>query len=354
MLFSYKYISHSMDKMKVYIDFLFLEIWIKAEGEFDIEKFNDCPDFKEIILDLQKGRVTKDYLLGPISNIYYLFRSLDDKQLSVLKNGYIKNNEIEELCTNVGGYEPLTYKDVEDLNKDLAKELKSFFTDLFEHVIHLSDVKKKIGTVDNHFKQFVTTNKVGICPFCGLNEIKGKISKKREAYDHFLPKSTYAFNSINMKNLAPICHECNSTYKLAKNPLYKTIQENASKIRRKAFFPFSEKIVDINVEMELCSNNIKDLQEDDIELIIQSENFKEETETWKDLFGIEERYKDKITKGNGAYYWYSQVTQELSSYMPPKDALKMIKNIAKRNRFAEQNFLKVAFLEACDRRNMIG
>ncbi|MBX8945338.1 HNH endonuclease [Lysinibacillus sp. K60] len=354
MLFGYKYISHSLEKVQEYIDFLFLEIWVKAEGEFDIEKLNDLPEFKDLLLDIQKGRVTNDYLLGPISRIYNHFKNLSEKQLNDLRMGYIKNNSIEELCANVDGYEPLTYKDIEGFNKDLAGELKTFFINLFEHVIHLSDVKKKIGTINDHYKQLVGTNNIGICPFCGLNEIKGSFSSKREAYDHFLPKSTYAFNSINMKNLAPICHECNSSYKLAKNPLYSVDKAKSSKIRRKAFFPFTEEVIDISVNMELNSSNIENLQGNDIELNIQSQNFKEETETWKDIFGIEERYKDKIIKGNGAYYWYSQVTQEFSSYMSPKEALELIKTMAENNKFAEQNFLKVAFLEACDKRKLIG
>ena len=61
--------------------------------------------------------------------------------------------------------------------------------------------------------------------------MKGTHHSKREAYDHYLPKVLYPFNSINFRNLAPACHECNSTYKLGKDPAHNPAG------RRKAFNP---------------------------------------------------------------------------------------------------------------------
>jgi hypothetical protein len=79
----------------------------------------------------------------------------------------------------------------------------------------------------------VTTNTAGKCPFCGIGNIKSPHHTKREAHNHYLPKALYPFNSINVRNLAPTCHECNSTYKLSKDPAH-----NDAKRRRKAFNPY--------------------------------------------------------------------------------------------------------------------
>lgn len=350
MLFGYRYIPHNLEEIQKYIDFLFLKIWIKAkeDDEFVIDKLNELPEFKSLVLEIKEKQVSKDYMLGPISSIYNHFKHLNKQQLNDLEIGYRNNNMIEELCANID-YEPLTYEDIKDFNKDLAGELKTFFTNLFEHVLNYSTVKKEIGTLDDHYNKLVNINKKGICPFCGLNDIKGSYSSKREAYDHFLPKSIYAFNSINMKNLAPICHECNSTYKLAKNPLYSIDKDNSSKKRRKAFFPFTEKVIDISINMELKSFDILNLQGNDIELTIESKSYKEETETWKEIFGIEERYKDKITKDNGAYNWCNQIKALENRGLSTKIAIETLKDVANVDKYTEQGFLKIAFLEAFDK-----
>src|ERR1035441_1462629 len=62
---------------------------------------------------------------------------------------------------------------------------------------------RRIYEIDAHYKAFVTENKEGKCPYCGCGDIKGVHHSRRDAYDHFLPKGTYPFNSVNFRNLAP-------------------------------------------------------------------------------------------------------------------------------------------------------
>ena len=40
MLFNYTYISHEVEKLQEYLDFLFEEVWLPAEGDFDAEKLS--------------------------------------------------------------------------------------------------------------------------------------------------------------------------------------------------------------------------------------------------------------------------------------------------------------------------
>ncbi|RLD89272.1 MAG: hypothetical protein DRJ09_06835 [Bacteroidetes bacterium] len=87
--------------------------------------------------------------------------------------------------------------------------------------------------IPKHYKEFMKSNTEGICPFCGIHTIKENNHKYREVYDHYIPKAIYPFVSLNFKNLAPMCQECNSTYKGTKVPI-----EDDNKKRKLAFYPY--------------------------------------------------------------------------------------------------------------------
>lgn len=354
MLFAYKYVSHSIERMQEYIDFLFLEVWCKAEGIYSIEKLNGCPKLKEIVLAIYyNDRIQNDYLYGPIEEIFNLFKPLSSAQRERLGEWYRENNSIENLCKNTDNCKPVKYSDLEEFNYEIAIELKHIFINLFENIISLKDVQNEIGTIAEHYKAFTNENEEELCPFCGLNDLKGPYSSKREAYDHFLPKNIYPFNSINFRNLAPMCHECNSSYKLQKDPLYEKRQRDplfsTEMNRRKAFYPYTPDTIEITISVTLLSKDIENLTPDKIELTISSFNHPEEVETWKDIFGIEERFKDKMRKKNVGKYWYIQIQNECDNYkMTPQEFLKLKKEEAEKYPWAETNFLRKPFLEACE------
>lgn len=361
MLFGYKYISHDIEKMQTYIDFLFLKVWCKAEGEFNIEKLNSCPDLKQIVSDVHTNqRIRKDHFHGPIEKIYNYFKNFTEEEITKLENWYINNNTIEELCNNSSDYLPLTYLELKKFNEVIADELKEFFTNLFENVIDLTDVQNKIGNIDHHYKEFTKENDEELCPFCGLHDLKGPYSSTREAYDHYLPKATYAFSSINFRNLAPMCHECNSSYKLKKDPLYENKMPNrdplhsTEKKRRKAFYPYNTDPTNISIEVHLLSNDIPSITPQEIELEITSEDYQEEVETWKEIFGIEERYKDILRKKNKGKAWLQQIIEESANCnISPIDLLNAKKKYAATNWWGETNFLRIPFLEACEKNKII-
>ncbi|MFB2553388.1 HNH endonuclease [Ensifer soli] len=117
--------------------------------------------------------------------------------------------------------------------------------------------KNLLINLENHVDRTV---QLGICPFCGIGSIKRAHFKEREAYDHYLPKSIYPFNSINFRNLAPACHECNSSYKLTKDPAHSGVG------RRKAFYPYSESSYLIELDMTLQHCDIDELTPGDVEI----------------------------------------------------------------------------------------
>lgn len=194
-------------------------------------------------------------------------------------------------------------------------------------------------------------NTVGKCPFCGIIDVKGIYHSKREAYDHFLPKGIYPFNSINFYNLAPACHECNSSYKLAQNPLYNTKNPllAATGGRRKSFYPYQTTQYKIQIAITLTCQDWTQIQPDDIQLQTEPNALREELDTWLDLYGIEERYKAKCCSENDGKYWIEQILDECQNdNKTPGEIFNKLTRQANSKPYAEANFLKLAFLQACD------
>lgn len=170
----------------------------------------------------------------------------------------------------------------------------------------------------------------------------GEHHSKREAYDHYLPKALYPFNSINFHNLAPACHECNSTYKLSKDPTRNPAG------RRKAFYPFATAAHTIDIQVVLQHSNIEHLKPVNVQLQFGPAAITEEIETWKDVYSIDERYKAKICAENDGKYWLTQVLDEWKEDgRDPADFMTTLARQVQKNPYAECNFLKKPFLDAC-------
>lgn len=187
------------------------------------------------------------------------------------------------------------------------------------------------------------TNTTGKCPFCGLGDIKGMRHTRREAYDHYLPKALYPFNSINFRNLAPACHECNSTYKLSRDPAHNTAG------RRKAFYPYATGGHGIEIATDLNTPDIDRLTHADIQLTFRPAVAHEEIETWKEVYGIDERYKAKCCDSDSKD-WLEQVrTMRDAHGIAPADWLASIQQLTAKAPVENCNFLKLAFLQGCQR-----
>lgn len=336
--------------MQEYVDYIFYELWCKAPSRaYDISLFVGNDELKEIVTAFHYSN-TKwgDFFVTKIQEIYEIFQELTTIQIDKLKNWYKANNDVEKLCANDVSFMPVTYKELKDYNVALADKLELFYKNLYNHdFLSLSDLKSKVGELREHYDCFMRENNRKICPYCGLHDMKGIHHSKREAYDHYLPKDIYPFNSINFRNLAPACNECNSPYKAGKDPLH-----DSSHNRRKAFYSYALEEPEIRIELEILNNDLESLKPEDINMQFDSSKHTEEIETWKEPFGIEERYKLKCL-GETARYWESQVLDEMSEKgISPQEALEKLKRQAKRFPFQDANFLKIPFLEACERKKL--
>ncbi|UBF30782.1 hypothetical protein K9N68_39710 (plasmid) [Kovacikia minuta CCNUW1] len=352
MLFSYQYVPHQMEKMQEFIDFIFFDVWCKApEGlPFSLDLFNGNAELKEVMEAFHYSDAKgADFFNGHVECIYGLFAPLTPIEIDKFQQWYKANNDIEKVCGNDPAVHIARYADIEATYPDLSEQLALFFKGLYsDKLLGLKALREKIGQIDDHYDQFMGTNKEGKCPFCGISDMLGVYHTKREAYDHYLPKGLYPFNSINFRNLVPACHHCNSSYKLEKDPSF-TPKDRLRKIRRrKALYPYSSPTHKIEISIDLRGANVDHLTPSDIQLIFGPSALAEEIETWKDVYGIEERFKAKCCH-NDAKDWLEQIRILHDLGKLPEESLAMVRQQSEKDPIANSNFLKIAFLEGCYR-----
>ncbi|BHH85782.1 HNH endonuclease signature motif containing protein [Desulforhopalus sp. 52FAK] len=352
MLFSYTFVAHDIEKMHAYVEYVFQEVWCRAgTAEYGIELFDGMPDLKNIIEELWKqeelaGKPIKSaqFFLTGINEIFNEFKALEQTDVDKLKNWFSANNNLEECCRNSVGVRPVKYKEIQLSYPLIAGKLKPFFMGLYStDFLSLKVLKQHLNLLSEHYRKFVIENDEDVCPFCGLYPLDGQYSDSREAYDHYLPKSKYPFNSINFKNLFPCCSSCNSKNKGVKDPLEK------NGMRRKAFYPLDSSIPKLTLEITISSSDWQKIIPAEIALTIGPDEWREEIETWKDVYNIDSRYKDFVCRKNAGKAWLSQVQalkirdRSISEYFEDLSANEVSYP------HSDYNFLKKPYLEGCQK-----
>ena len=136
--------------------------------------------------------------------------------------------------------------------------------------------------------------------------------------------SMFSYGMLEVNRLAgrqlPVEGGFDDEGKLTKDPA-----RNAAG-RRKAFYPYAAAVHGIEVKMALRHSDIDNLAPEDISLQFGPATLNEEIETWKDVYGIEERFKAKISGENDGLFadcllpgrtvsWLSNVMQTLLARM---------------------------------------
>jgi hypothetical protein len=334
MLFPYTYVAHGVEKLHSFIAHTVLEVWCKAKGPFKTSLLH--PDFEPIVIN--SGQT----LLDAITTIYNLFKPLTKVQREQIADGFKRNNDIKGICE--GTTVPMRFKEIEAINKPLADELGKLNKELYTSVLKLAAVKKACGVLDEHYDEFMKINGKGKCPFCGLDDVKSEKLSTRDPYDHYLPKDIYPFNSVNFENLIPVCVPCNSSYKGVKDLFYDKI----AKKKRKAFYPFGNAKPDIIFRIEIRSLNFDKPKDSDVSVQIDSGTASEETAAWREVYGIDERYKDKCASEDSRL-WLQQVCDDIKNYEldPTVFFPKYINGRNQQPFYLEYNFLRIPYLQSC-------
>ena len=356
MLFPYKYLhSHKMEKMQTFINFIFYEVWCKAPNEeYGIQLYESETDLFKVMEELYrrdmaaklKDKSADKFFYTAVNEIYNEFKTLSGNEIDQYKSYFAANNMVEELCSGLTVQQPFTYDTLDPAKETLNQKIKNFFKELYSSgFFDLKFVKDALeSTLSDYYLAFVRENNDGTCPFCGLQPLDTEYDPTREAFDHYLPKSKYPFNSVNLKNLAPACNKCNSGNKRDKDPLH---DEHGN--RRKAFYPFSETQSDITIVVSIKEKNWSVLTPENLSIDIQSIEFEDETNTWKELFRIEQRYAAKCCHKNGGSYWLNRVLTENQNYrLSMQEMLAAELQTASASPWIDANFLKEAFLEGCN------
>lgn len=352
MLFPYTYVPHQMEKMQDFIDFIFHEVWCKAptSGPFGLHLFDADAELHEVMEAFYYSDAQgADFFYGHVERIYGLFSELTAMHISLFQQWYEGNNNLEKVCANDPATHLARYSDIAANHKDLADQLGTFFKGLYsQSLLNLATLRAKIGDIDDHYQTFVKTNTGGKCPFCGINDLLGEYHSKREAYDHYLPKALYPFNAINLHNLVPACHHCNSSYKTSKDPAY-TPKDPARAVHRRAvFYPYKTARHSIELQIALKHSDIAKLTPADINLQFGPAAIAQEIDTWKDVYSIEERYKAKLCTDVDGKAWLMQVLDEWEGLgRDPQEFLRTLAFNTERRPYTDSNFLKKPFLDAC-------
>lgn len=351
MLYSFQYIDHDFKKLHKFIEHTVLEVWCKPNGNFNINKLHK--DFQPIVTEVRDNAAKRkngiDYLYKPIQNIYRICNKLDAKQLKKLSTGFKANNAVQDLCE--GRKTPLLFEEVKKISPQLHNALQKFGKTLYTNAWKLAPCKSRTGDLNDHYGKFVTQNKSELCPFCGLEDIKTKRLKVRDAFDHYLSKDKYPFISINLHNLAPMCHDCNSVFKNQDDPIKK------DKKRRKSFYPLAGKkpleLTNIKITVDIETKDIKNIQLTDIDVTFSHTSKQEEVDTWDDIFKVGLRYKDKFCKEKDGKHWYKRIADECANYgKTAKELYEIERKVRKKSPFSEDNFIRVPFLEGCNRKGL--
>lgn len=151
-------------------------------------------------------------------------------------------------------------------------------------------LKTNAWEIDKHYKDFYEELTHKTCPFCGLNKLPSPNSYRAD-YDHLAYKSDYPMSSINLKNIAPACEECNQRRKNSKDVFY----AKDSVIRRKFNYPYKHFY---NLEIDFARCILPNTEEEDLkgkwEIDFKPNN--EFVQTWENIYEIKQRYVDEVLK----------------------------------------------------------
>lgn len=295
MLYTYIDIDHPIKQLQDNICYYFERLFDVEPVPYDINIVLQA-DFITLINSSNKF---KDYL----KDIAEKYIALPNGEKDIVKKAYSNHLNIENLCNDTT-IEVLKYTEI--VNEDFRKLLKEFLTWLWDDYDSLpKSLRDEYKDVQDHFNEFKKVQKGKVCPFCGVSSLKPKTDRKRRnAYDHYIPKAKYPFVSINFKNLFPACHECNSDEKKE----YDTPLKNS--IRQRVIFPFDnaytidELTISIAPEEKFNAVNLGTLLSDidwNISFTLATGSI-DVYDVWDDIFKIKTRYKEYILEFEDTWF----------------------------------------------------
>lgn len=300
MLKAYKKIDHKIFEIQELIKVLVDEIFCKADKQRCATKIKT----NATLLKLYENE-NSDWFKKQVDDIYIKCRDLTDDEKNTLSEVFTSNNEIRNLCENPNNRKPLSL-----LSPKISATIISFFKELYNTILKWVDIEKEYGSKKEYYDDLIYENDFNSCPCCGYGNIQTVYDKGHSAFDHYLPVKHYPFSVINFNNLFPLCTNCNSGAKSSKD-----ILEQGKKI----FYPFNENHPNINFKIDVNSKTLikfltkvkKEEKINDKDLKISAncdKKYKEQIESWNDIFEINQRYFGQIA--TNAISWMDDVREK--------------------------------------------
>lgn len=341
MLKPYNYSYSKIQKVQSFVNHVMLDVIFNAKN-IAAATFSSAlvlPKYRNLIDD-----INIDYVLTPLSEAYLICKGLSRKQTKLLKTAVHNNNKIRELCN--GDVQPVKYEQITAINADLKKAIKLFCDCLYDHCIKLEPFYTSYENINGYYKSVV--KKSSVCKCCGINKVLTQFHTHRSALDHYLPRKHYPFNSLNFKNLIPICDICNGKYKLSEDTLYITMnkgKKNESNTRTVAFYPYSRITHSIDIDITFTKNFDSTIEPKDIEIELTCVGNTDKVASWDRIFGIKENYKVECCTDEMRMYYEEQYIADMNFGKTHVQYIDILKN----NKYGDMNFLKIPFLEAINK-----
>ena len=268
MLFKYTYPkNYKLEELNAQLAFFLNQIFhAKANNEFHLDKYfeKDFIDILNISPNLYKCFKT----------FFETFKTLEVDKKKEFQNRFNKSQDIEQIFSNpqIDCFDTRTTEITKLIGNSSFKELAD---QLF------ISLKLDRWEIVKHYEEIYQALPHKICPFCGIESLHHTF---REDYDHLAPKKHYPLISANPKNLAPMCHSCNSKNKGEKDTLY---DKNGTRIT--FVYPYNQSIkVSIDISGSIIPQT--DNKNEKGCWIIKFYPDNTETKNWDYVFNIKYRY----------------------------------------------------------------
>lgn len=300
MIYAYRYLEHHpIEQFHGNIAYFFEQLFAINPPIFDADLLLR-PDFIPLI---NTATVSIINHLTAITRAYH--HDLSDDERQEVQRAFVANNDIESICNC--GCRPYKYADIPAA---IREELRSFFKSLWADYPQTTRIEAVFGTVKAHFDAFVSQGdwQAIVCPFCGIMPLQPANGTYRDAYDHFIPKGYYPFNSVNFQNLVPTCHVCNSN---AKHII--DVPFNADGSPRAILYPYNrhsphlvEAHIVCRVEYERSEHTLLSETKDFWSITLTESGHQTiEMNGWDTVYNIRQRYQDHIIQCERV--WWQEV-----------------------------------------------
>lgn len=228
-----------------------------------------------------------------VYNKYKAIKELAERE-KIIK-AFMHTNQVEDLCNCKEGIEVI---ELTDLDHSIREEIDALFIYLYKTALNYQGFEKHVGKnrSESIYEYVYKTNKLSVCPFCGLESFLMIEGQSSLALDHWLCIDLFPFAAINFDNLIPIGDKCNA--RPAKGDTNILIDDRTTRNRIVAYYPFQENSGVITSFKYINEPSVESISDGDWQFDILPKQSSERNifDSWNSIFNIEIRYKDYYRK----------------------------------------------------------